>query len=38
MQNWSKIRQNNETKIIEKIQQGYNGLKEIIVFMKERFL
>ena len=34
---WGYIRQKNEAKIVEKIQQSYNGLKEILVYVKETF-
>ncbi len=34
---WGVIRQRNESKMVEKVQQSYNGLKEILVYLKENF-
>ena len=34
---WGYIRQRNEAKIVEKVQQSYNGLKEILIYLKESF-
>ncbi|MDA8919111.1 ABC transporter ATP-binding protein/permease [Candidatus Pelagibacter sp.] len=34
---WGYIRQKNEARIVEKLQQSYNGLKEILVYLKESF-
>lgn len=34
---WGEIRQKNESKMVEKVQQSYNGLKEILVYLKENF-
>ncbi len=34
---WGEIRQKNESIMVEKIQQSYNGLKEILVYLKETF-
>lgn len=37
LKNWGSIRQSSEEQMIEKIQQGFNGIKEIVIFLKERF-
>ncbi len=37
VQEWGFIRQKNEAKMIEKVQQSYSGLKEILVYLKETF-
>ena len=37
VQEWGYIRQKNEARMIEKVQQSYNGLKEILVYLKENF-
>lgn len=37
LKKWSLIRQSSETQMIEKVQQGFGGIKEIAVFLKERF-
>lgn len=34
---WGEIRQRNESIMVEKVQQSYNGLKEILVYLKESF-
>tara|TARA_B100000768_G_scaffold179741_1_gene198079 strand:- start:215 stop:1945 length:1731 start_codon:yes stop_codon:yes gene_type:complete len=34
---WGYIRQINEAKMVEKVQQSYNGLKEILIYLKEGF-
>jgi ABC-type multidrug transport system fused ATPase/permease subunit len=37
LKKWSFIRQTAEQQMIEKVQQGFNGIKEINIFLKERF-
>jgi ABC-type multidrug transport system fused ATPase/permease subunit len=37
LKKWGTIRQFNETQMIEKVQQGYNGIKEIMIFLKEHY-
>jgi ATP-binding cassette, subfamily B, bacterial PglK len=37
LKKWSFIRQASEKQMIEKVQQGFNGIKEINIFLKERF-
>ena len=37
VQEWGFIRQKNEARMVEKVQQSYNGLKEILVYLKENF-
>jgi len=34
---WGEIRQKNESIMVEKVQQSYNGLKEILIYLKESF-
>lgn len=34
---WGLVRQKNEAIIVEKVQQSYNGLKEILIYLKETF-
>ena len=37
LKRWGFVRQNSEEQMIEKVQQGFNGIKEINIFLKERF-
>jgi ABC-type multidrug transport system fused ATPase/permease subunit len=37
LQKWSFIRKTSERQMIEKVQQGFSGIKEISIFLKERF-
>ena len=37
LKKWSLIRQSSEAQMIEKVQQGFSGIREITVFLKERF-
>ena len=34
---WGEIRQKNESIMVEKVQQSYNGLKEILIYLRETF-
>jgi ABC-type multidrug transport system fused ATPase/permease subunit len=37
LKKWSFIRQTSEQQMLEKVQQGFNGIKEIKIFLKELF-